>query len=372
MIMFFEACANDLLPILCSYLALAAICHGKSAKLSCAFPILEKRVASYLQTAYLQSPKPTSSLLHLTTTLLSPCDSHQQSRTTLSSSSFALYSTVTCFIDESHLFCHTPTLTVKISTAQLPQPSFCLVSTINYPSTFRSAEMSQRITRSVTASRRRARLHLLALPGEVRSLIIKELCSSAMCFLGMHGLLEYSGVCLSLLETCSTLRRETLFVLARSMQFELWNLRICMPCVHRSLLPGIWDHLREITYVETPPALDQLECLKQIKSLEYVHWKPIENEPWGCPPGEEMSVSTAIEHQAWNVDLGRWVATVPDRHWLSPGLDDRSLSVSYMYLDVPFKVQVHFQMHAEVAHPISSRLGYLDLVSHRVRVTSAR
>ena len=153
------------------------------------------------------------------------------------------------------------------------------------------------------------------------------------------------------------------------MRFVLWNLKICMPCVHRSLLPGIWDHLRELTYIEPPPALDQLEYLKQIKSLEYVYWKPLEDypmgNPWGSCPDEDLYVPNNIDHQKWNVDLERWLAYAPDDRWFGPGDGDQSFSDAYMYLDVPFKVQLHFHMQAEVAHPISSRLGYLDLVSHR-------
>ena len=229
--------------------------------------------------------------------------------------------------------------------------------------------MSQRITRSVTSSRRRARLHLLALPAEVRSLIIKELCSSPMCSLLVDEPPDYSGVCWALLKTCRTLRRETFLILARSMQFELDTLAICMPCVHQSLLPGIWDHLREITYVEHPPALDHLEYLKRIKSLEYVHWKPTEFDPWGCIAEQDLSVPTDLDHQGWNVDLERWVATVPDDMCLpGPGINDPAWSGAYTYLDVPFKVQIHFHMHADVKHPITALPGYLDLVSHRAHV----
>ena len=213
---------------------------------------------------------------------------------------------------------------------------------------------------------RRDRLHFLALPVEVRSLIIKELCRSAMCFLRMARAPKYAGVWLSLLKTCHALRRETFPVLARSMRFVVWNSKICMPCVHRSLLPGLWDHLREITYFKTAPALDQLEYLKRIESLEYVHWKLTKSRPWDCYATEDLRVPIDIDHQGWNVGLERWVVIVPEEMCLpGPGIDHRAWSGAYTYLDVPFKVQVHFHMHADVKHPITAQPGYLDLVSHR-------
>ena len=223
--------------------------------------------------------------------------------------------------------------------------------------------MSQRITRSVTASRRRARLHLLALPAEVRSLIIKELCSSAVCLLEYNYAPAYSGVCLQLLRTCRVLRSETIFILGLSMRFELCSTPHCMPCIQRWLLPGIWDHLREITYTDEPPALSHLEDLKQVKSLEHVFWKPCGSGPLCWLLNEYLWVPTKFNHQRWNVDLHSWVTTVPEEHCYDRGCGDRIPSTYYQCLDLPFKLQLHLHMHAEVEHPTSSKFGYLDLVS---------
>jgi hypothetical protein len=211
----------------------------------------------------------------------------------------------------------------------------------------------------MTASGQGARHHLLALPAEVRTIIIKKLIISPECDVEEDKPPRYSGTCLSLLRVCRTLRREAIFILGRSLRLTISSAPLSH--VKESLPVGVWDHLREITFVNAP-TLEELEELKQVKGLETVTWDPL-TQPLGIEPGEDIELPEGINPNKWTMDLEEFVLELVLEHF-DLGDSDDSVFERYYDLELPFYLSMYLPLFPGVNHPLHVWLsGFIDLVS---------
>jgi hypothetical protein len=151
----------------------------------------------------------------------------------------------------------------------------------------------------MTASGHSARHHLLALPAELRHLIIKQLISSPQCVVKDEEP-KYAGACLPILRTCRTFRREAIFILGGSIEIKMTQSTISR--LRQSLPLALWDHLQNITYLGHAPLLKHIKVFKQLKSLRFLTWEPFE-EPFGLGFEETFDLPESIEQNKWTIEL---------------------------------------------------------------------
>ena len=141
--------------------------------------------------------------------------------------------------------------------------------------------MSRMITRSMTATGRGARHHLLAIAAEIRSIILSILFDG---IIKIHvnapkdaHFTQYYRVPFKLFWICRTLRAEAMphFAMAPESSLVVWP-DTSFDCLTRSVPPGLrglLDHLRRITFSDAPTT-DILDNLGELPCLHTVIWKP--------------------------------------------------------------------------------------------------
>lgn len=218
----------------------------------------------------------------------------------------------------------------------------------------------------MTASGHGARHHLLALPAEVRHLIIKKLISSPQCVIKDEEP-KYTGACLPILRTCRTLRREAIFILGGSIEIKMRQSTI--PRLRQSLPVGLWDHLQDITYLGDAPLLKHIEVFKHLKALRFLTWEPVE-EPFGLGFDETFDLPESMEQNKWTIELGFFLLSFIISHFyfLNGKLFDEGV---YEDLDLPFDFNLYLPVYAGVYHPDTGQPGLIDVVSSVVRIPLA-
>lgn len=233
--------------------------------------------------------------------------------------------------------------------------------------------MSRIITRSMTATGRGARHHILAIPAEVRSIILSMLfdCSPLIKINGDRTCKNtYFHVPLEIFWICRTLRAEAMphFGMAPGSRLVIW-LDTTFGCLTRSVPPGLLDHLQRITIVDAPTT-ESLDTLAQLPRLHTVIWKACVTT---C---DELELPHSIDQNGRTKALDEFLMTLLEldyeRIFRSNALCKISgekkrlrdlLQERYINLRTNLRLVLRLEIFLDVVHPKAGFGGWLGLVS---------
>lgn len=192
--------------------------------------------------------------------------------------------------------------------------------------------MARMTTRSMTARGEGIRQHLLALPAEVRALILHFIFIKPTYYASPR-FQDYGDVHFAILWTCQLLRREAMIIFASRIEVTLLDL--CPEDARGPFPVDFLRHLRSITLMIMPDERT-LRSLKSFKALQILHLTQAYSDP-------ELDLPEQIGHRTNSCELDDFVLTLPEL------LDEQIVEYlvhkgCYEELDLPF--DVHHHVHA--------------------------